>query len=88
MENENTSEVITARRTESLDAATIQKLVKSSTTDLFGRVNVINLIEKAALAVTLCNEEDTVHIQLIFSYIMYIHSLSCIISGTYYNNVY
>ena len=60
MENEKTLEVITARRTESLDANSIQKLVTSSTTDIFGRTNIVNLIEKAVLAVTLCNEQDAV----------------------------
>ena len=37
-------EVITARRTESLDAASISKLVNSGTDALFGRINVVNLM--------------------------------------------
>ncbi|CAH1791581.1 unnamed protein product [Owenia fusiformis] len=49
---------INARRTESLDAPNILKLVQPSTEQLFGRVNVVNLIEKAVLAVTLSNEDD------------------------------
>lgn len=53
-------EVINARRTESLDAPNILKLVQPSTEALFGRVNVVNLIEKAVLAVTLSNERDEV----------------------------
>ncbi|RUS82159.1 hypothetical protein EGW08_010093, partial [Elysia chlorotica] len=54
------SEVITARRTESLDAPHILKLVESWTEKLFGRVNVVNIIEKAALAVTLCSNNDEI----------------------------
>ena len=38
------SEVINARRTESLDAPAILKLVQPSTEELFGRVNVVNLM--------------------------------------------
>ena len=38
------SEVITARRTESLDAPAIQKLEQRSTLSLFGRVNIVNLM--------------------------------------------
>ena len=38
------SEVITARRTESLDAPSILKLSQPSTEQLFGRVNVVNLM--------------------------------------------
>ncbi|XP_074649430.1 cilia- and flagella-associated protein 61-like [Tubulanus polymorphus] len=52
------TEVINARRTESLDAPDIQKLITPSTELLFGRVNVVNVIEKAVLAVTLSNEKD------------------------------
>ncbi|KAK2147282.1 hypothetical protein LSH36_561g01009 [Paralvinella palmiformis] len=54
------SEIINARRTESLDAPSILKLVEPSTESLFGRVNVVNLIEKAVLAVTLSNDKDQV----------------------------
>lgn len=59
-EGEPESEVITARRTESLDAPHILKLVDTWTEKLFGRVNVVNIIEKAALAVTLCNSSDDI----------------------------
>lgn len=38
------SEVISARRTESIDAPAIIKLVQPSTEQLFGRVNVVNLM--------------------------------------------
>ncbi|KAK3738961.1 hypothetical protein RRG08_006528 [Elysia crispata] len=59
-QSEPESEVITARRTESLDAPHILKLVESWTEKLFGRVNVVNIIEKAALAVTLCSSSDEI----------------------------
>ncbi|XP_066282688.1 cilia- and flagella-associated protein 61-like isoform X1 [Branchiostoma lanceolatum] len=54
------TEVINARRTESLDAPRIEQLSTSSTEQLFGRVNVVSVIEKANLAVTLCNEQDDI----------------------------
>ncbi|OWF50418.1 cilia- and flagella-associated protein 61-like isoform X2 [Mizuhopecten yessoensis] len=53
-------EVVNARRTESLDAPHIIKLVKENTDALFGRVNIVNLIEKAVLAVTLCNDKEDI----------------------------
>lgn len=37
-------EVVNARRTESLDAPHIIKLVNDTTDQLFGRVNVVNLM--------------------------------------------
>lgn len=37
-------EIINARRTESLDAPAILKLVQPNTESLFGRVNVVNLM--------------------------------------------
>lgn len=37
-------QVVNARRTESLDAPHIMKLVQDSTNNLFGRVNVVNLM--------------------------------------------
>lgn len=40
----DTPEVINARRTESLDAPAILKLVQSSTEVVFGRIDVINLM--------------------------------------------
>ncbi|XP_031562151.1 cilia- and flagella-associated protein 61-like [Actinia tenebrosa] len=54
------AEVIQARRTESLDAPEILKLVSGGTEKLFGRVNVVNIIEKANLAVTLVNAKNDV----------------------------
>ncbi|CAH3017155.1 unnamed protein product [Porites evermanni] len=56
----STQEVIQARRTESLDAPEILKLVSATTEKLFGRVNVVNIIEKASLAVTLVNANNDV----------------------------
>ena len=41
---EQESEVITARRTESLDAPHILKLVEPWTEKLFGRVNIVNIM--------------------------------------------
>lgn len=38
------AEVITARRTESIDAPHILKLVKPWTEKLFGRVNIVNIM--------------------------------------------
>ncbi|XP_076463469.1 cilia- and flagella-associated protein 61-like [Babylonia areolata] len=55
-----TSEVINARRTESLDAPHILQLVQPWTEQLFGRVNVVDIIEKAVLAVTLSNDNEEV----------------------------
>ncbi|XP_077972543.1 cilia- and flagella-associated protein 61-like [Styela clava] len=54
------TEVINARRTESLDAPAILDLVSNHTVEQFGHVNVVHLIEKANLAVTLINEENEV----------------------------
>lgn len=41
---ENDAEVITARRTESLDSPHIVKLVAPWTEELFGRVNIVNIM--------------------------------------------
>ncbi|EDO37268.1 predicted protein [Nematostella vectensis] len=60
MEQSITPEVIQARRTESLDAPDILKLVTATTDKLFGRVNVVNIIEKSNLAVTLVNSANKV----------------------------
>lgn len=53
-------ELVNARRTESIDAPQILSLVADSTNALFGRVNVVNIIEKAVLAITLCNDKDEI----------------------------
>ena len=43
-ENNEVDEVIIARRTESIDAPHIQKLVQPTTEIMFGKVNVNNLM--------------------------------------------
>lgn len=53
--SENTNEIIIARRTESIDAPHIMKLAHPRTEELFGRININNLLEKAVLAITLVN---------------------------------
>ncbi|XP_066532406.1 cilia- and flagella-associated protein 61 isoform X2 [Hoplias malabaricus] len=47
------AESVSVRRTESWDAPQICKLITPATAEVFGRVNVIYLLEKANLAVTL-----------------------------------
>ncbi len=42
--SDGSPEVINARRTESLDAPNILKLVEPSTEAVFGRVNVVNIM--------------------------------------------
>ncbi|XP_025103771.1 cilia- and flagella-associated protein 61-like isoform X2 [Pomacea canaliculata] len=54
------SVVINARRTESLDAPYILQLAQPWTEKLFGRVNIVNVIEKAVLAVTLINDKEDI----------------------------
>ncbi|XP_057303252.1 cilia- and flagella-associated protein 61-like isoform X1 [Hydractinia symbiolongicarpus] len=57
----NLSELaISARRTESLDASEISQLVTNQTYDLFGRVHIAHIIEKANLAVTLTDDTNAV----------------------------
>ncbi|CAB3977510.1 Cilia- and flagella-associated 61, partial [Paramuricea clavata] len=52
--------VLTARRTESVDAPAIEKLISSVTFELFGRVDIVRVIEKANLAVTLVSSDEEV----------------------------
>ncbi|XP_015261483.1 PREDICTED: cilia- and flagella-associated protein 61 [Gekko japonicus] len=52
------SDVFTARRTESSDIPTIIHHVNYTTERLFGRINVIYLLETANLAVTLINQKN------------------------------
>uniref|UniRef100_A0A8C8S1I2 Cilia and flagella associated protein 61 n=1 Tax=Pelusios castaneus TaxID=367368 RepID=A0A8C8S1I2_9SAUR len=54
------TEVVNARRTESHDVAGIISLFRYFTENIFGRINVIYLLEKANLAVTLSNETNEV----------------------------
>ncbi|XP_038582679.1 cilia- and flagella-associated protein 61 isoform X2 [Micropterus salmoides] len=51
---------VTIRRSESADAQGIDSLISPSSLAVFGRVNVIHLLEKANLAVTLANEKDDI----------------------------
>ncbi|KAM8726794.1 cilia- and flagella-associated protein 61 [Acanthopagrus schlegelii] len=53
-------EAVTVRRSESADAQGIDSLITPSAQAVFGRVNVIHLLEKANLAVTLANEKDDI----------------------------
>ncbi|KAM9840308.1 cilia- and flagella-associated protein 61 [Aulostomus maculatus] len=53
-------ETVNVRRSESADAEGIDGLISPSALEVFGRVNVIHLLEKANLAVTLANEKDHV----------------------------
>ncbi|KAJ8389365.1 hypothetical protein AAFF_G00120730 [Aldrovandia affinis] len=53
-------ESITVRRTESSDAREISELIGPATEAVFGRVNVIYLLEKANLAVTVTNSKNEV----------------------------
>ncbi|XP_028928234.1 cilia- and flagella-associated protein 61 isoform X2 [Ornithorhynchus anatinus] len=54
------SEVVHARRTESQDVHCIKALVRNHTEKIFGRMNVIYLLEKTNLAITLCNEKEEI----------------------------
>ncbi|XP_075123727.1 cilia- and flagella-associated protein 61 [Leptodactylus fuscus] len=54
------TEVVTVRRTESLDVQGISNLKNVLTKRVFGNVNVIYLLEKSNLAVTISDEENNV----------------------------
>ncbi|XP_030345033.1 cilia- and flagella-associated protein 61 isoform X2 [Strigops habroptila] len=49
---------ISARRTESRDVSDIIGLFSNSTDVLFGRIDIVYLLERANLALTLCNEKN------------------------------
>ncbi|MCI4389610.1 hypothetical protein PGIGA_G00100130 [Pangasianodon gigas] len=51
---------VTVRRTESCDALKITELISPATAAVFGRVNVIHLLEKANLAVTISTATNEV----------------------------
>ncbi|XP_073484254.1 cilia- and flagella-associated protein 61 isoform X2 [Aquarana catesbeiana] len=55
-----TTQEVTVRRTESLDVHGISELKTSSTQSLFGNVNVIYLLEKSSLAVTISDDQNSV----------------------------
>uniref|UniRef100_A0A6Q2ZHM8 Cilia- and flagella-associated protein 61 N-terminal domain-containing protein n=1 Tax=Esox lucius TaxID=8010 RepID=A0A6Q2ZHM8_ESOLU len=60
-------ENVTLRRTESSDAHEINSLIGPDTVAVFGRVNVIHLLERANLAVTLNSANDKVLAHAAFS---------------------
>ncbi|XP_061597597.1 cilia- and flagella-associated protein 61 [Cololabis saira] len=53
-------ETVTLRRSESSDAPGICSLVNPSDRDVFGKINVMQLLEKAELAVTVADDQDQV----------------------------
>ncbi|KAM9271638.1 cilia- and flagella-associated protein 61 [Morus bassanus] len=59
-------EVISARRTESHDVSDIISLFSHSTEVVFGRIDVMYLLEKSNLALTLCNEKNEVIAHAVF----------------------
>ncbi|XP_007946388.1 cilia- and flagella-associated protein 61 [Orycteropus afer afer] len=60
------TEVVHCRRTESQDIYCIKNLIRKFTQKLFGRLNIIYLLEKANLAVTLCNDKEEIMAQATF----------------------
>ncbi|KAM7126260.1 LOW QUALITY PROTEIN: cilia- and flagella-associated protein 61 [Molossus nigricans] len=59
-------EVVHCRRTESQDISCIKNLIRKFTQKLFGRLNIIYLLEKANLAVTLYNDKEEIMAQATF----------------------
>ncbi|XP_032104012.1 cilia- and flagella-associated protein 61 isoform X2 [Sapajus apella] len=59
-------EVVHCRRTESQDVYCIKSLIRKFTHKLFGKLNIIYLLEKANLAVTLCNDKEEIMAQATF----------------------
>ncbi|GAB1286987.1 Cilia- and flagella-associated protein 61 [Apodemus speciosus] len=59
-------EVVHCRRTESQDIFCIKSLVRKFTQKLFGKLNIIYLLEKANLAVTVCNDKEEIMAHSIF----------------------
>eukprot|EP00062_Callorhinchus_milii_P013205 gi/632961029/ref/XP_007896529.1/ PREDICTED: uncharacterized protein C20orf26 homolog [Callorhinchus milii] len=58
--------IINARRSESKDVQEIMKMMDTTTKNIFGNINVIHLLEKANLAVTIENEKKEVLAQATF----------------------
>lgn len=59
-------EVVHCRRTESQDISCIENLIRKFTQKLFGRLNIIYLLEKANLAITLHNDKEEIMAQATF----------------------
>ncbi|XP_032950137.1 cilia- and flagella-associated protein 61 isoform X2 [Rhinolophus ferrumequinum] len=59
-------EVVHCRRTESQDVYCIKNLIRQFTQKLFGQLNIIYLLEKANLAITLCNDKEEIMAQATF----------------------
>ncbi|XP_029774006.1 cilia- and flagella-associated protein 61 isoform X1 [Suricata suricatta] len=59
-------EVVHCRRTESQDIYCIKNLIRKFTQKLFGRLNITYLLEKANLAITLCNDKEEIMAQATF----------------------
>ncbi|XP_075269803.1 cilia- and flagella-associated protein 61 isoform X2 [Opisthocomus hoazin] len=60
------TEVVRARRTESRDVSDIIGLFSHFTEVVFGRIDVMYLLEKSNLALTLCNEKNEVIAHAVF----------------------
>jgi len=58
--HQSSLENFSVRRTESIDAPQIMKLIERSTEKCFGKVNVVNIIEKAVLSITLTSSNGEV----------------------------
>nr|XP_020734096.1 cilia- and flagella-associated protein 61 isoform X2 [Odocoileus virginianus texanus] len=59
-------EVVHCRRTESQDIYCIKNLIRKFTQKLFGNLNIIYLLEKANLAITLHNDQEEIMAQATF----------------------
>uniref|UniRef100_A0A8C3BTE3 Cilia and flagella associated protein 61 n=1 Tax=Cairina moschata TaxID=8855 RepID=A0A8C3BTE3_CAIMO len=60
------TEVVSARRTELRDVSDIISLFSHFTEDVFGRIDVMHLLEKSNLSLTLCNEKNEVIAHAVF----------------------
>uniref|UniRef100_A0A663MV07 Cilia and flagella associated protein 61 n=1 Tax=Athene cunicularia TaxID=194338 RepID=A0A663MV07_ATHCN len=60
------TEVVSARRTESHDVSDIIGLFSHFTEAVFGRIDIMYLLEKSNLALTLCNEKNEVIAHAVF----------------------
>ncbi|NWZ28929.1 CFA61 protein, partial [Asarcornis scutulata] len=60
------TEVVSARRTDLRDVSDIISLFSHFTEDVFGRIDVMHLLEKSNLSLTLCNEKNEVIAHAVF----------------------